>query len=576
MERIVKLQSLQNYQESAIPGTFTQKLIDLVIPGNNGMSYDLGKSYININMEIDYGGTLADSDGTAPSLAVLGTDTALYQDEIQLQNSNVTSSPTGSVRFLSPCSQLVRNADMFSQNKGMVESIRRVNTLRSVLWNLENDMGEQHDGLDKFGSFLGRRGEGNRTTSMIQVIGMNQDISTGIRDETIKSGELSRDFRIPLSDLFGVGSKKWNGDIYGDTRIHLELQPNNLTIAPLNGSELTSTFSQGGVAARGGAGPAVVAYGAFLSFDNTDLALLPPASSLGVGDYPLVTQLVYTDAQLDLPFYVGMGVAVAFTAAGSVVKDPTERVNFISSMEIISVARATALNIKLGAGAAAGVKAGQIAITLSTSPMTQAAGGVIAATAVTLAALKSQVSTTKIQINRVELVLSEMTGETAPAIGDYRTYTTEETQGHPTLNTLNQQVVIEPLCQNLIIATCPTAVITPTRAWDHYRISIDNEDQTGNRDVRYNDSIHKDRMMRFFENRDQDFTNSSLKIINTEAAQRLSDGGRVDGNQVDFYPILETMPSVPRNQIVNLELDGTLSTSAPQDVIFFKEVIREI
>ena len=48
-----------------------------------------------------------------------------------------------------------------------------------------------------------------------------------------------------------------------------------------------------------------------------------------------------------------------------------------------------------------------------------------------------------------------------------------------------------------------------------------------------------------------------------------------DGNQNFFYPILETMPLTQSTKIVNLELQGAAGT-APQDIIFFKELYKSI
>ena len=61
------------------------------------------------------------------------TTLPLYQNDIQFE-----SDTTNTTSVLADCATLVRNASMSSQNRGMVESIRRVDTLRSILWNLEN------------------------------------------------------------------------------------------------------------------------------------------------------------------------------------------------------------------------------------------------------------------------------------------------------------------------------------------------------------------------------------------------------------------------------------------------------
>tara|TARA_R110002033_G_scaffold13_2_gene479 strand:- start:455 stop:1111 length:657 start_codon:yes stop_codon:yes gene_type:complete len=134
---------------------------------------------------------------------------------------------------------------MFSANRGMVESISRVNTLRQLLFNIENDKAEQHDGNLNLGTFFGRRGPSNGTSHLLQIMGSNTSVG-GTVDPTITASNTRRDLRIPLSDLFGVGSALWNSDVYGSTRIHLELDTSRLRIEQLGGSEDTTNFQPAG------------------------------------------------------------------------------------------------------------------------------------------------------------------------------------------------------------------------------------------------------------------------------------------------------------------------------------------
>ena len=559
-ERIIKLQSQQNYQEIAIAGAFTQKLVDFHIPAS-GLTYDLAKSYININMQVTNNG-LTETGGVAPD-GVLDTDSALFSNDLSLASSNAR----GNVR-LSSNAAMVRNADMFSSNRGMVESIRRVNTLRAVLWNLENDSAEKHNGLDKIGVFQGRRGVNNKTTQMIQNTGSNVDAAGNI-DAGLICSSISRDYRIPLSDLFGVGSSKWNSNYFGETRIHLELQPNNLFVEKLGGSEDTTIFQGRGQNA---------AYGAMVSYATAapGLGELPVSIGLGTASAPLITTLTYTDPSLDFPFHVGQAVFVDITNGNTTapVPVPSTAANIIESIEYVTAA--TVLRLAAATPPLANVKVGQVSITFRTAIITPAATvGPSSITAITIKAALSQDVGDKIQINRAELVLSELS-EDGPLGMDYTTYSTEETQGQAGLLTLNQQVLIEPNCSNLIVANCATGKNFAERQWFQYRISIDNVDQSGNRDIIWGESLHKDRMERFFKNRSQRFTNSSLRAIACNPNQRVPLAApAAGGNQVAIYPILETMPITENMKIVNLELEGTTG-NAPEDVIFFKELQKSI
>ena len=563
-DRIIKLQSQQNYQEQAIEGAFINKLIDFHIPGS-GLSYDLSKSYINLNMEILNNGL--DANGVAPD-GVLPSDKALFRNGLQLANEK-----GGTFHHLANNAQIVRNADMFSANRGMVESIRRVNVLRSVLWNVENDEAEMRNGLDKIGQFKGRRGLGNQTSQSMQDVGQNVDMA-GNQDNTIASKDIARDYRIPLSDLFGVGSAQWNSNYFGETRIHLEIQPNLLHAEPLGGAEDSSPFSGQAFSA------APVNYGAMLSYNAgaSQLPNLPISSDLGLANFPLITELTYDDPGLDFPFHVGQAVIVSFANTGTApIAAPTTS-QIISGIEHITEAtkaRLGALTTPL-----ANVLVGQVAITFRQAIISTGVTNPAVLGTVTLKASLSQPAGNLIAINRAELVLSEMEGD-GPMGMEYSTYSTEETQGIGT-QTLNQQVMIEPNCSNLIVANCGQGFNFVDRPWFQYRIAIDNVDQSGNRDIVWGESLHKNRMERFFKNRGQRFTNSTLRQIGCNQVARVAAipatapaGSIVDGNQVRFYPILETMPITTSTKIVNLELEGTAG-NPPQDVIFFKELQRSI
>ena len=532
MEQILKIQSEQGFAETAKPQAFiNSKLIDLIIPGSTG-SYDFSKSYININMEVINAANASQSATANPAV-----DTALYNNEI-IYNGNLGNTNPSTIV---PCSALVRNADMFSSNRGMVESIRRVNTLRQVLWNIENDKAEQHDGLDKIGTFQGRRGLNNRTSSLVQIIGSNVS-NAGVVNFKGAAG-LSRDFRIPLSDLFGVGNAMWNSDVFGDTRIHLEIEPNLLGITQLGGTESTSVFD-----------PTVtnIAFGTALDYNAGGTgANLPVGIELGLIDAPLVLALPYFDPQLDCPFYVGQAVKCSATGATTG-----------ASGDIFSVIQSlTFFGVTNGTNPPAGDQ--RVRMVLRDKILTGGAGGE-AVTLIKVDALLSTAADDQIQINRAEIILSQMPGVDAPDGIDYRTYSTEETQGNAS-QSFNKQIIVEPNCQNLIIASCPSGKTQPSQPWTSYRLAIDNVDVAGNRDIHYNKSLHEDRILRFMNNRGQNVSNMTLNQIGTTETQG-------DNNQIRFYPILETMPLTQTEKLVNLELNS----AGAQDVIFYKELVKSI
>ena len=533
MEKILKLQSQQGFTETstvdpAVPGNqrfINSKLVDFIIPGSG--TYDLSKSYININMNVN---------SVKPAGLVIGgelsTDTAIYNDEIEFVNSTLAQN----ISLSNPCSALVRNASMTCANRGMVESIRRVNVLKSAKWNLENDIATQHDGLDRFGAVGGRRGPGNRTSSLLQIMGSNVDVN-GVVNTSISAQPLARDYRIPLSDLFGVGGAMWNGDVFGDTRIHLELQPNQLNIDRLGGSEDTVVFDAGGQNKAFGLMQAI--------------PVLAPSGIIGSATHPLVTAITYKDFQLNQCFYVGQGINVSLQVGGAAA---------VNTNQII-----TSIEYNSGTNSTNPPGGDEFVRILTRSGYQNATAGNEAITNILVKSLESDNTASTIRINRAEIVLSEMPGMVGPDSIDYVTYSTEEVQGNGQ-TIFNNQIIVEANCQNLIVCPNATSNITPDRAWTSYRLAIDNIDVCGNRDVVYASPLHKDRLVRTILNSGDTPTNLTLHGYQNGVTQT---GGT---NQRALYPILETMPLTRTQKLVNLEL----TSAGAEDVIYFKELRRTI
>ncbi len=542
MENIIKISSEQGFSETWKPASEkpTQTLLDFVIPANSG-TYDLSKCHINLNMEVVV--PLDAQNASEP------TKTALYGSAFYNTVIVAEQDKTNSVEYVSDAASIVRNADMFSANRGMVESIRRVDTLRQLLWNMENDKAEQHDGVQNIGNHLGRRGPGNETSSYLQIMGGNTRLD-GTVDESIVASGISNDLRINLSDLFGVGSALWNSDVYGSTRIHLEMDMERLKINALGGNERTSVFQPAGQNKN---------YGDMLDFTvAAGTGQLADNETLGRGGAPLITAITYDDYQLQMPFYVGQAINVTFTHNVTTVTDAAA---IISGIEY---------NIGTNsAGQPNGT--GNVRIYTSTVLYTNGTGAPENVTNISIKAMEPVAANLQIRVNRAEIVLSNLPSVNGPDSIDYRTYSSEETQGSAGLLTFNKQIFCEPNAQNLLVAHCNTGETSPDRAWSNYRMAIDNVDVSGNRDIVYNAPLHRDRISRTFNNRGQNISNFSLNALKVGAAQTAGGGARP--NQIDLYPIFETLPLTQAQKIINFKLTAA---AAVQDVIFYKELVKTI
>jgi len=528
MEKILKLQSENGFAAESVPGpnAFTSnRLLDFLIPGNG--TYDLGKSYISVNMEVN--------NAVAAGAAVTGfdasTDTAAYNTEIDFEGDTANTN-----NYLSDNASMVRNAQMFSQNRGMVESIRRVDTLRQMLWALENDKKEKQDGMYVMGTFNGRRGPENRTSRLNQTVIRNVN-NLGVADADPTTGRVSkslaRDFKIPLSDIFGVGNALWNGNVYGDTRIHLEMNMNKLRLSFLGGFEDANN------------GPAGQAYGA-MDAQN--------AVAQGTALTTLVTTLTYKDYQLNFPFYVGQ--AVEINATDSVAGAIAAHRGIIESIDYSNNNN----NNPPGGNE-------KMTITMRNAwYTTPGAQGPANITAILVKALLANPAGTSIKVNKAEIILNQQVGVDGPSEIDYRTYTTDEQNAAGAVNFFHQYDV-EGNAQNLLIAHCAASEITPLHVWGEYRLAIDNVDQTGNRSVAYGSNLQQDRILRFMNNRGQNISDIGLKAIITNGAQANA------GNQVPMYFILETLPLKATNKTVTLNLSAVAGV---RDVIMYKEIVKSI
>ena len=540
MESVIKIESEQGFSETWTPANFItapaqQKLLDFIIPSNTG-TYDLGKSWVNLNVEILDKGTAG--AGEVATAGATSADTALFNNGISMNDQN----NTGTRMLVDPAS-MVRNADMFSAERGMVESIRRIDTLRQLLWNIESDKAEQKDGVDMLGNSFGRRGPGNKTSSLIQIMGGNTAVD-GTATPSITASRISRDLRINLSDLFGVGSALWNSDVYGDTRIHLEIEPNRLHINRMGGFEDVTTFDPTNQNKF---------FGQMEAYDTGGLGQLIAGGDLG-SVQPLVTSITYDNYQLDMPFYVGQSINVSYDLAGPT----TETANVV----IESIEYNLGTN---NANPPAGTR--QVRIFTRTSIKNNATAGPIDVTNILVKANLSTEATDQIRINRAEIVLTQTPSQTGPSSIDYTTYSTEEIQGNGNIS-LTQQLIVEPNAQNLLMAHCLSPGTAPIQEWKSYRMAINNTDVCGNRDVLYGTPIHRDRIQRTFNNRGQDIRNFSLNGIDVEAAQQ-----EAVNQQKILTPVYETLPLTQSSKIVNFRLD---SVGGAQELVFYKELVKTI
>ena len=185
-KQVIRISSEQGFGEAWLNAAqpTTLNLCDFRIP--RGLVCDLSKSYVSFNTQIN------------PTVAGNFTST----DDPINYNLKINGLVTGNLAIEVPNAALIKNA-MIDCDKGQIESIRRVDTLKSTLWNIEHDAEERKDDLNAFTAPKQARGDKNQTSFFLDPVIENVDDAGGIitgRD----SRNLARDIKIPLTLLAGT------------------------------------------------------------------------------------------------------------------------------------------------------------------------------------------------------------------------------------------------------------------------------------------------------------------------------------------------------------------------------------
>ena len=417
MDKIIKLQSNQS-------GPFTSKknLIDFTLPEGNVIS--LKDSYINLVMTVDTTETAGDAS-VYNAFARLGGLTG--------------ADPT------IPNACLVKNAHFSSTQKGMLESIRRVDVLRGVLDSYEKDEFQKMDS-SYYGLNSSRRATDMALSPFRELHGSG----------TVVSKSVTHDVKIKLESLFNIGMMEefsTEQDSMGQCKINLEC----------NFDKLDGAFTMGatdGIWTN---------KGTFETVTSTTAAQVITT---------LQTSFQYNDLK-DSPFWCGQKLAVSSVNDGATA---------VVADHIISEIGINDANQRLY-------------ITFADAIATIATIGQ-ELTVITCVGVDP--ATNPVTVQSAELVLSMAPeGAQAPTEFAYTTWTTEEDNGSGR-GAFIKQYQLEAEAINMVVAF--PLPITSSYGYTDYRIRVDNKEQT-NRPVKLSTPIAYDRINRFFLNRGKDVGN---------------------------------------------------------------------
>ena len=505
MNRVVKIQS-----ENSIVQTFdnintnpTNKNLDFKIP--EGGVYDLSESYIAIELQLN-----------DPTAAIGGVAVPAAKMTVGLDTNNFG---VFAENHLTLGTGLVRNAQLYSQRRGMLESIRRVDTLGMIKQSLEKDDQEIQYDLHAVGVLDQPRIAGVFASPFCDEVRVSQ--GDGI-DANGNGENVSRnrpyEQRIHLKNLFGIGGAKlFSTDKYGECKMNLELNLDKLKMGFIQGQE--------------GDFPAGTSVN-----DCDDENGVANGATI---DALTLTSTYDTDEELLCPFMVGQAVNCVFTGS---VSGASNQTSIIRNISYTPAAR-------------------KFVVSFTRAVITNGSGGAENYTGISITPLRA--GDVSLTINNAELNLTEVLGADASKVPDeltYITYSTEEMDGAG-LQVANKRTHIEPNCQTLYVANCPTGRIAPARVMTKYRLAIDNEDVSGNRDVVFYKQLHKERITRAYVNKSVPLKNLELRLYRHSAAQANTRSERLS-------VIVEPMPLTDEDKLVQLEIHANATN---QDIILYKE-----
>lgn len=550
-DKVIRIGSQQGFADQwsakhgAIVAPANLNLVDFEIP--RGMIIDMTKSYVAFNTEIQ---PIAQAETAPPDAATTGSNAFTVDDPINAMLALTNLAPKAGAgdafeqAYQVPNAALIRNATI-SCDAGQIESIRRVDCLKSSMFNMEHDSEERKDDMNAFTAPKSVRGRGNQTSYFLDSVSLNTD-DAGNALTGATSRQLARDVKVPLKSVFGIaeGADAWDTSKFGSTRIHMETNWKNIMAIPLGSDEPDVTSFTAPTATKWGG-----------IDDIGPIANTTPNTTVSVVEltYP------YTNPQQVLPFFVGQKVLISGTCA----EEAT--ISFVGvPVEILKLQYLT--------GAAGTANLNKVQVTFNTSFFANSHTAPVNLTAVSM---RSDISAgLTVTVNRAELVLFTRPQMDTPSEYQYVTYSTEEDNGND-IKSFARGYTMEGNAEQMIVCLAPNGQILPSRAYESYRYAVDNEDQTGNRSIPVASPLQYDRLTRALDNQYTDWRNAQLRFANiTPVSFGLFQGP--EQNKMYDKPnstIVETLPLSDRMKYVDLQIE---CDAGVQDIRIYKQMVRSI
>ena len=526
MDKIIKLVANQGG-----PFTQNQNLVDFDIPADG--NYDLSDSYVNLYSTITSTEAVADQPPGA-----------VYNCDLQIDNAENLYETFYNVCF-------IKNASMSTQLKGRLEDINRVDILRQNL----NDLTLSRQDIKGLSYRHVKNLNGTDTEDTFYD---KQSIFRELHKEgSNKSRELVTPIRIPLSQIFNLGSlKNYPASKLGRTRIHLELNVDNFKPDILRMLDPSGTLAFG--------------------CDNIGGA--------GTANGTTFNTIVVTPQLLDLkssPFYVGQKINVR--AAPNNAPDLGAAGK---NVVILGISRQTATN--------------KLVLTVTTlGTATADAGGY---TDVTVNGFSdASKPTLAFKIQYAQLTLRKLSRPPkSPTQINYTTFSTEQGQGN-NLTNYQKQYQVEPNAVNCFIMfpRGNNSFVSNNFAVKSCRLRLNNEDlwnremfiQNGYDNQSGDIQLYRDRLMMTLLNGGYRLKNLLLRNLSSEHSDSLLQAEDVNNmNENPNITIIATPLPLTANEknlqvnitaprTVGIKINNNNATPQPvgvNEIILYKQLVQQL
>ncbi len=537
MENIVKIRSMNAFSDANISkntnnqgaGTahfpMNQKILDFSIPANSGV-YDLSNSYMVINTTIN-------SDPQTADATAINGDKAFAVALSYDHDGTAAAGNTGG-RAVVPYSALVKNVQMYSQQKGMIESVRRQNLLRNVRYNLEKAPREKYDDPYAFNQSMqdGQQVNNNFGSRSSNLVVLNTNVNQDV-DANGSKAKPDTELRIPLHSMLDFCKiSEYDSGHYGETKIHMELAMDKLVEQDLLFD--TDIRAQNG-------------------FDGANpIGACDDQNGNPANNFVVLTQEIL-DPEQECPFFVGEQCTVRFTkSADGGVENLTGIITQIS-FDHGGVNQAPPTNSK------------KITLFFNRNVVVAAGGN---AGTITCAPTRTDRHNYDVNFAELELVRRNDVSNPPKEI-EYTSFSVEEDNANGQ-TTHRKTYQVEGNAQTLYVlgTNANQDVPLPTQAFSSYRISVNGVDQTGNRDVKIGSALHRERIERAYNNRDVPFKDRRMAVVLKATNQNTANAG-----VLQMSSIVETLPLTEERKLVELEIVGA---GAMADITLYKELVKSI